>query len=99
MRNVLPLNTIAIAMGLHVRVGIEDNLWGKKGQRMPSVQQVEQMVRISRELHREVATGAEAKAIYRIGEHYSSADETLAKLGYAPNRKPGTRGATLRLAA
>jgi uncharacterized protein (DUF849 family) len=99
MRNVLPLNTMAIAMGLHVRVGIEDNLWGKKGQRITSVRQVEQMVRISRELHREVATGAHAKAIYRIGEHYASADETLAKLGYAPNRKPGERGSPLRLAA
>jgi len=99
MRNVLPLNTMAIAMGLHVRVGIEDNLWGKKGQRITSVQQVEQMVRIARELHRDVATGAQAKAIYRIGEHYASADETLAKLGYAPNRKPGERGAPLRLAA
>ena len=85
--------------GLHVRVGIEDNLWGRKGERITSVQQVEQMVRISRELHREVATGAQAKAIYRIGEHYASTDETLAKLGYAPNRKPGMRGATLRLAA
>jgi len=99
MRNVLPLGTMAIAMGLHVRVGIEDNLWGKKGQRITSVQQVEQMVRIARELHRDVATGAQAKAIYRIGEHYASADETLAKLGYAPNRKPGERGAPLRLAA
>jgi uncharacterized protein (DUF849 family) len=99
MRHVLPLNTMAIAMGLHVRVGIEDNLWGRKGERMTSVQQVEQMVRISRELHREVATGRQAKAIYRIGEHYASADETLSKLGWAPNRQPGTRGATLRLAA
>jgi hypothetical protein len=71
MRNVLPLNTMAIAMGLHVRCGIEDNLWGRKGERMTSVQQVEQMVRIARELHRDVATGAQAKAIYRIGEHYA----------------------------
>ena len=99
MRHVLPLNTMAIAMGLHVRVGIEDNLWGKKGERLSSVRQVEQMVRIARELHRVVATGQQAKAIYRIGEHYPSADETLSKLGWAPNRQPGTRGATLRLAA
>ncbi|MBL8287279.1 MAG: 3-keto-5-aminohexanoate cleavage protein [Rubrivivax sp.] len=99
MRNVLPLNTMAIAMGLHVRVGIEDNLWGRKGQRITSVAQVEQMARIARELHREVASGAQARALYRIGEHYGSADETLARLGYAPNRKPGERGATLRLAA
>ena len=99
MRNVLPLNTMAIAMGLHVRCGIEDNLWGRKGERMTSVQQVEQLVRISRELHRDVASGAQARALYRIGEHYTDADETLAHLGWAPNRQPGTRGATLRLAA
>ncbi|AMO24397.1 3-keto-5-aminohexanoate cleavage protein [Ramlibacter solisilvae] len=96
MRNVLPLNTMAIAMGLHVRVGIEDNLWGRKGQRITSAQQIEQMVRISRELHRDVATGEQARKIYRIGEHYRSADETLAKLGYAPNRQSIERGATLR---
>lgn len=92
MRHVLPLNTMAIAMGLHVRVGIEDNLWGKKGERMTSVQQVEQMVRIARELHREVATGADARRIYKIGEHYNSIDDTLAAVGYEPNRKPGQRG-------
>ena len=86
-------------MGLHVRVGIEDNLWGRKGERLTSARQVEQMVRISRELHRDVATGEQARKIYCIGEHYRNADETLAKLGYAPNRQPGERGATLRRAA
>jgi len=99
MRNVLPLNTMAIAMGLHVRVGIEDNLWGRKGQRITSVQQVEKVARIARELYREVATGDQAKAIYRIAERYRNADETLARLGYAPNRRPGERGMPLPLAA
>ncbi len=99
MRNVLPLNTMAIAMGLHVRVGIEDNLWGRKGERLTSVQQVEQMVRISRELYRDVATGAQARQIYGIGVRYGSADETLARLGYPPNRAPGQRGVPLRLVA
>jgi len=99
MRNVLPLNTMAIAMGLHVRCGIEDNLWGRKGERITSVKQVEQLVRIARELYRDVATGDQAKAIYHIGEHYRDADETLARLGYAPNRRAGQRGAPLRLAA
>jgi hypothetical protein len=79
-------------MGLHVRVGIEDNLWGCKGERLGSVRQVEQVARISRELYREVATGEEARRIYQIGTHYKSADETLARLGYAPNRQPGERG-------
>lgn len=99
MRSVLPLNAMAIAMGLHVRVGIEDNLWGRKGERMTSVQQVEQMVRLAREMHREVATGKQAKEIHKIGEHYKSVDETLAKVGYAPNRQSGERGAPLRRVA
>ena len=94
MRSVLPVNTMAIAMGLHPRCGNEDTLWSRKGQKITSVQQVEQLVRIAKELGREVADGKEARDIYRIGETYSSADETLAKLGWAPNRKPGQLGFT-----
>lgn len=99
MRSVAPLSAMAIAMGLHVRCGIEDNLWGKKGERMTSVQQVEQMVRMARELHREVATGEQARQIYQIGTQYRSTDETLAQLGYPPNRQSGQKGNPLRLAA
>ncbi|HEU5111289.1 MAG TPA: 3-keto-5-aminohexanoate cleavage protein [Micromonosporaceae bacterium] len=94
MRSVLPINTMAIAMGLHTRCGNEDTLWGRKGQKFTSVQQVEQLVRIANELGREVATGKDAFEIYKIGETYADADETLAKLGYAPNRKPGQVGFT-----
>lgn len=94
MRSVLPVNTMAIAMGLHCRNGNEDTLWGLKGQKMTSAQQVEQLVRISTELGRTVATGKEARDIYRIGETYGSVDETLARLGYAPNREPGQVGFT-----
>ncbi|HEY6982616.1 3-keto-5-aminohexanoate cleavage protein [Reyranella sp.] len=92
MRHVLPVNTMAIAMGLHVRVGIEDNLWGRRGERMTSVHQVEQVARISRELFREVATGDDARRIYQIGTHYQTVEETLANLGYPPNRRSGERG-------
>jgi uncharacterized protein (DUF849 family) len=99
MRNVAPMNTIAIALGLHVRVGIEDNLWGAKGERKTSVQQIEQMVRIARELGRDVASGREAKEIYQIGVQYQGVDETLAKLGMPPNRNPGQRGFPVRAAA
>jgi uncharacterized protein (DUF849 family) len=94
MRSVLPVNTMAIAMGLHTRCGNEDTLWSRKGQKITSVQQVEQLVRIANELGREVADGKEARDIYRIGETYGSVDETLAKLGWAPNRKPGQLGFT-----
>jgi uncharacterized protein (DUF849 family) len=100
MLNVLPLNLMAIAMGLHVRCGIEDNIWTQdRKEKMSSVRQIEQLVRISREVGREIADGSEARRIYRIGEFYRSADETLARNGFAPNRKPGARGVPLRAAA
>ncbi|MFC0449450.1 3-keto-5-aminohexanoate cleavage protein [Rhodococcus jostii] len=94
MRSVLPVNTMAIAMGLHPRCGNEDTIWGRKGEKMTSVQQIEQLVRVAGELGREVATGKEARDIYRIGQTYADADETLAKLGYAPNRRRGQVGFT-----
>ncbi|MGH7025619.1 MAG: 3-keto-5-aminohexanoate cleavage protein [Caulobacteraceae bacterium] len=93
MRHVLPLNMMAIAMGLHVRCGNEDNLWTQdRGAKLSSVRQVEQLVRISREFGREIATGKEAKRIYRIGEFYQSIEETLARNGFAPNREVGQKG-------
>lgn len=95
MLNVLPLNVMAIAMGLHVRCGIEDNLWTQRRDRkMGSVEQIEQLVRISRELGRDVASAQEAREIYRIGTFYGDADETLAANGFAPNRRPGQLGFT-----
>jgi uncharacterized protein (DUF849 family) len=94
MRSVLPVNAMAIAMGLHPRCGNEDTIWGRRGEKMTSVQQVEQLVRVAGELGREVATGKEARDIYRIGKTYADADETLAKLGYAPNRRRGQVGFT-----
>ncbi|MNQ88163.1 hypothetical protein D3C85_1034180 [compost metagenome] len=59
---------------------------------MSTVEQIEQLVRISREFGREVANGQEAREIYKIGTFYQDADETLAKNGFAPNRKPGQKG-------
>jgi uncharacterized protein (DUF849 family) len=93
MRNVLAVNMMAIPMGLHVRCGNEDNLWTQdRKEKMSSVRQIEQLVRISREFGREVANGKEARRIYRMGEFYSSTDETLAKVGFPPNRQRGQQG-------
>jgi len=97
MRNVYPLCTMGIAMGCHVRVGQEDNLWGRKGERATSVQQIEKMVRISEELWRPIATAEQARRIYKIGTFYSSIEETLEQNGWLPNR-PSTL-ATIRAAA
>src|SRR5512145_2374410 len=95
MLNVLPINMMAIALGLHVRCGIEDNIWTQRRDRkMSSVEQIEQLVRISREFGRDIANGKEAREIYKIGTFYKNADETLAANGFAPNRKPGQVGFT-----
>jgi uncharacterized protein (DUF849 family) len=87
MLNTLPVNMMAIAMGLHVRCGIEDNLWSQDRQsKIGTVKQIEQLVRISREFGRDIANGKEAKSILQIGTFYDSIEETLAKNGFAPNR-------------
>ena len=88
MRHLYPLNAMGIAMGLHVRVGQEDNLYGRRGERATSVQQIEKMVRISEELWRPIATAEQAREIYQLGTFYSSIDETLERNGWLPNRKP-----------
>jgi uncharacterized protein (DUF849 family) len=96
MRNVLPVNMMALAMGLHPRCGIEDTIVDQRGRRMSSVEQIRQLVRITHELGREVANGREAREIYRIGVQYDSAEETLRMNGMAPNRERGQKNVPLR---
>ena len=93
MRNVLPINMMGIAMGLHVRCGIEDNLWNqKRTARMSTVEQIKQLVRISNEFGRDVADGKEARELLQIGVFYDTVEETLAANGFAPNRNGGNQG-------
>jgi 3-keto-5-aminohexanoate cleavage enzyme len=57
-----PLTAIAIAMGLHVRVGLEDNIYYRRGELAKSnAQLVERVVRIAKELDRPIATPAQAR--------------------------------------
>jgi uncharacterized protein (DUF849 family) len=98
-RNVVPMTTMAIALGLHVRVGIEDTLFGPDGKRATSVQQIEKMVRIARELNRDIATGEDAHRIYQIGTQWGSVDETLKHLGIVPDRTPVQQPGSARKAA
>ena len=63
-RHQLPMATLAILLGGHVRVGFEDNIFYRKGQLATSnAQLVERVVRLARELGREVATPAEAREL------------------------------------
>ncbi|WP_291919096.1 3-keto-5-aminohexanoate cleavage protein [Limnohabitans sp.] len=93
MRNTLPINMMGIAMGLHVRCGIEDNLWNQaRTAKISTVEQIEQLVRISREFGREIATGKEAREILKIGVFYDTVEESLAANGFSPNRNGGNQG-------
>ncbi len=56
--------TLALILGGHVRVGLEDNLYLEAGVKAKSnAEQVEKMVRIARELGLEPASPDEARAI------------------------------------
>jgi len=60
----LPLSAHAMAMGGHVRVGIEDNIYFRKGELTKSnAQLVERAVRMAKELDRPVATADQAREI------------------------------------
>ena len=63
-RHEFPMAVHAIAMGGHVRVGFEDNLYLSRGVLAKSNGElVEKVVRIANELGREIATPAEAREI------------------------------------
>jgi 3-keto-5-aminohexanoate cleavage enzyme len=60
----LSLTTIAMAMGLHVRVGLEDNIYYSRGVLCRNnAQLVERTVRIAKELNRQIATPKETREI------------------------------------
>jgi 3-keto-5-aminohexanoate cleavage enzyme len=60
----LPMTTFAMLLGGHVRVGLEDNVYYRRGVMAESnAQLVERTVRIALELGREVATPSQARAM------------------------------------
>ncbi len=62
-RAQLPMTTMAILMGGHVRVGLEDNLYLSKGKLARNEELVARARHLAEDLQREVATPAEARAI------------------------------------
>ena len=58
---------MAVSMGGHVRVGLEDNIYYSRGVLAKSnAQLVERVVRISKEFGREVATPTESRKILNL---------------------------------
>jgi 3-keto-5-aminohexanoate cleavage enzyme len=61
-RTQLPITTMALTIGLNVRVGMEDNVYYRRGELVEhNARLVERTVRIARELEREIASPAEAR--------------------------------------
>lgn len=72
-RNEFPMAAMGILMGGHVRVGFEDNVYLQKGQPAKSNGElVEKVVRIAKELGREIATPSEARKILSLKRRHLS---------------------------
>jgi 3-keto-5-aminohexanoate cleavage enzyme len=72
-RMQLPLAVTAIAMGGHVRVGLEDNIYYSKGRLATNEELVARVVRIAGEMGRPVATPDEARALLGLERPVASA--------------------------
>lgn len=66
-RMQLILAAVAVAMGGHVRVGLEDNLYYSKGRLARNEELVARVARIAEELGRPVATPDQARELLRLG--------------------------------
>jgi 3-keto-5-aminohexanoate cleavage enzyme len=64
----LPMTTLAIITGGHVRVGLEDNVYYSRGRKLSgNGEAVERTVRIARELNREIATPSQTREMLGLG--------------------------------
>jgi len=62
-REQLPMALASLAMGGHVRVGLEDNIYYAKGRFASNEELVARVARIASELGRPIATPAEARSV------------------------------------
>ena len=92
MRGNIALQTLGTILGVHVRVGNEDNIWDMHKKRWPTVKQVEWAVKQSEQFGRKVATAEEARKIMKVGVWYDTVEETLLHAGLPPNRPEGYKG-------
>ncbi len=65
-RHQLPMALLAVVTGGHVRVGLEDNIYYRSGELASNEQLVERVVRLSREIGREIANPDEARRILGV---------------------------------
>jgi 3-keto-5-aminohexanoate cleavage enzyme len=64
----LPMIALALLMGGHVRVGLEDNLYLRRGLKGTNADFVARAARLSQEMNRAVATPSEARAMLGLSQ-------------------------------
>lgn len=75
-RHQLPLGTVAVVLGGHVRVGFEDNIYYSRGVLAESnAQLVARIVRVAGELGRPIATPAQAREMLRLPAKQEAIDQ------------------------
>lgn len=90
----VPLTTLATLMGGHVRVGLEDNVYYRRGEKAKSnAQLVQRAARIAHELGREIATPEQARAMLGL-----PARSTEPRARHANEAGEGSKGGTRSLA-
>jgi 3-keto-5-aminohexanoate cleavage enzyme len=66
-RNQLAMNAMGILLGGHVRTGLEDNIYYRRGElAVSNAQLVERLARLTRELGRDVATPDQARRLLQL---------------------------------
>jgi 3-keto-5-aminohexanoate cleavage enzyme len=96
-RAQLPMNVAALAMGGHVRTGLEDNLYYRKGEPATNAQLVARLARIAEEVGRPIATPDEAREIIGLDPLPPVAPTLgtdLSSRATQPLRDPAERGVT-----
>ena len=84
----LPLTTIGMSMGLHARVGLEDNVhYAPKELAIDNAQLVDRTVRIARELQREPASPAEAREMLGLPARTTSRPVAMMEKAVLPSKE------------
>lgn len=69
----IPMTVMAILLGGHLRVGMEDNVYLKRGKLLESnAEAMERIVRIARDMNRDIATPAQARTMLGLSSKPSS---------------------------
>jgi 3-keto-5-aminohexanoate cleavage enzyme len=77
-RMQLPMAMAALAMGGHVRVGLEDNIYYSKGRLATNEELVARVVRLAHELGRPVATPDQARELLGLARRPRELSKSIA---------------------